>query len=439
MIEKLPFIAAPSMRRASGRELFVWVKKETVLFVSFGGLAANTFGLLPFRQNNKTILLGMQKGDSMKLIHISDLHLGKKVCGYSMLEEQKDALQQVLNVAEENKAAGVLAAGDVYDKGIPSTEAVELLNWFLQELSARGIPLLMISGNHDSAIRLSFASELLEKSRIYIAGGWDGKLPYADLEEDGQRVRVHLLSFLKPSSVRPYTDREVNTYQQAFSLAINQAERDRGAVNILMAHQFFAGSRTCESEALIVGGLDQISADLLDSFDYVALGHLHSPQRAGRRGYYCGSLLKYSPSEANQTKSIALLNIEDNQLSMKTIPVKPLHDIKKIRGTYEELTALSFVKNQNPEDYYVVEMTDEMPIPGAFSKLQTFYPGLMQLNCPSLQSKQSAEDLSCAEQAESKSPLELTEDFYAERRGREMSNYQKKVLQELLEDLHASR
>ena len=163
----------------------------------------------------------------MKLIHISDLHLGKKVCGYSMLEEQKDALQQVLHAAKENKAATVLVSGDVYDKGVPSTEAVELLNWFLSALVAEDIPLLMISGNHDSAIRLSFASELLEKSGVYIAGGYEGKVPWVDLEEDGQKVRVHMLPFIKPSSVRPYSDQEIDTYQQAFEEALKTTERQK--------------------------------------------------------------------------------------------------------------------------------------------------------------------------------------------------------------------
>ena len=161
----------------------------------------------------------------MKLIHISDLHLGKKVCGYSMLEEQKDALQQVVELAREKKAAAVLAAGDIYDKGIPSTEAVEVLNWFLSELSEAGIPLLMISGNHDSAIRLGFASSLLQKNQIFIAGSYQGCVPFLDLEEDGQKVRVHLLSFLKPGMVRPYSEEEITSYQQAFGLALDQVQK----------------------------------------------------------------------------------------------------------------------------------------------------------------------------------------------------------------------
>lgn len=374
----------------------------------------------------------------MKLIHISDLHLGKKVCGYSMLEEQKDALQQVLHAAKENKAATVLVSGDVYDKDVPSTEAVELLNWFLSALVAEDIPLLMISGNHDSAIRLSFASELLEKSGVYIAGGYEGKVPWVDLEEDGQKVRVHMLPFIKPSSVRPYSDQEIDTYQQAFEEALKTTEKAEEGLNILMAHQFFAGSKVCDSEALIVGGLDQISADVLDPFDYAALGHLHSPQKAGKKGYYCGTLLKYSPSEADQKKSMALITAENNEISLETIPVRPLHDMHRLKGTYQELTALPFVRNQKQDDYFVVEMTDEMPVPGAFSKLQTYYPGLMQLNCPALNTRQDPESLHVAEEAETKTPMELMKDFYSDMRGREMSDYQEKVLSELLEDLHAS-
>ena len=374
----------------------------------------------------------------MKLIHISDLHLGKKVCGYSMLEEQKDALQQVVELAREKKAAAVLAAGDIYDKGIPSTEAVEVLNWFLSELSEAGIPLLMISGNHDSAIRLGFASSLLQKNQIFIAGSYQGCVPFVDLEEDGQKVRVHLLSFLKPGMVRPYSEEEITSYQQAFGLALDQVQKAQEGVNVLMAHQFFAGSRVCDSEALIVGGLDQISSDLLEDFDYAALGHLHSPQKAGNRGYYCGTLLKYSPSEASQQKSIALLTIENDQILLETIPVRPLHDMHRLSGTYQELTTLQFVREQNPQDYFVVELLDDMPVPGAFSKLQTFYPNLMQLNCPTLNTTQDPESLSYAEEAEDKSPMELMEDFYHDMRGKSLSEYQEKVLSELLEDLHAS-
>lgn len=314
-------------------------------------------------------------GSKMKLIHISDLHLGKRVCGYSMLEEQKDALQQVLDCAREQQAAAVLAAGDIYDKAVPSAEAVDLLNWFLQEMQKLHMPLIVISGNHDSAVRLGFASELLEASQVYIAGEYGGSIPYVDLEEKGQKVRVHLLSFLKPAHVRPFTEQPVTSYQEAFEEALSKTELAAEGVNILMAHQFFAGSRVCESEALIVGGLDQIGTEVLEAFDYAALGHLHSPQNAGKKGYYCGTLLKYSPSEAAQTKSMALLSIDRDRIEKTTVPIVPLRDIHALTGSYAELTARSFVRTQNPEDYYAITLTDSSLIPGAFGRLQTFIPG----------------------------------------------------------------
>lgn len=375
----------------------------------------------------------------MKLIHISDLHLGKRVCGYSMQEEQKDALQQVLACAREQQVSAVLAAGDIYDKTVPSAEAVELLNWFLQEMQKLHIPLIVISGNHDSAVRLSFASELLEASQVFIAGEYAGSIPFVDLEEKGQKVRIHQLSFLKPGNVRPYTEQILTSYQEAFEEALGAAELADEGVNILMAHQFFAGSRVCDSEALIVGGLDQIGTEVLDDFDYAALGHLHSPQKAGEKGYYCGTLLKYSPSEAAQTKSMALLTIENDQIEKTTVPIVPLRDIRTLSGSYAELTARSFVRTQNPEDYYTITLTDTNLIPGAFGRLQTFYPRLMQLSCTGQTERIRYEDLEGAAEVQKKSPLDMMEDFYKEMNGKSVGPYQKQVLTDLLEELYAAR
>ena len=304
----------------------------------------------------------------MKLFHLSDLHIGKRVNEFSMIEDQKYILSQILHAAKIKKPDGILLSGDIYDSTIPSAEAVQVFDAFLTELSVERIPAFIISGNHDSAERLAFGSSLMGKSGIYFSRVYDGTIEKIPLQDAYGTVWIHLLPFLRPAVVRhalPERAEEVSYVADAVRIALEQGAVDENERNVLLAHQFVTGAKRCEAEELQVGDLDQIPVELFEKFDYVALGHIHSPQKVGRETVrYCGSPLKYSFSEAGQEKSITVVELkEKGTVELRTIPLEPLRDMRKIRGTYLEVTAKSFYENSNCEDYLLVTLTDEEDVP----------------------------------------------------------------------------
>ena len=371
----------------------------------------------------------------MKLMHISDLHLGKRVNEISMLEDQRYILEEILRIAQEQTVDGILASGDIYNKTVPSAEAVLLLDWFLTEVSKKKIPIFLISGNHDSAERLAFGAHLLDKGGIYISPVYEGKTEPITLKDSYGEVRVYGVPFLKPAAVRRFfPERKIETYQDAFevvmeSLNLNLAER-----NVLIAHQFFAGAERCESEELSVGGLDVIRADALGKFDYVALGHLHRPQKLGRETVrYCGTPLKYSFSEANDQKSVSIVELkEKGNICVETIPLKPRHDLREIRGSYEEITLLENYKNTKTDDYMHITLTDEEDIPNAVGKLRVIYPNLMKLDYDNRRTREYR-SVEHTEMEEKKSPLEYFMEFYQLQNNQEMSGQQRDYLLEKIE------
>jgi exonuclease SbcD len=222
----------------------------------------------------------------MKLLHISDLHIGRRIGEYSLLDDQRNILNQILDITDEEKPDGILIAGDVYDKSMPPGEAVELLDDFLTELAARNLPVFMVSGNHDSPERLNFGSRIMMKNGIHIAGIFNGALHKETLEDEFGKVNIYLLPYIKPALVRSFYDGNIETYDDAVRTVTSAAEVDRQERNILVAHQFVTSGaqqpERCESESIAVGGLDNVDTSAFDAFDYVALGHLHGPQRIGR-------------------------------------------------------------------------------------------------------------------------------------------------------------
>lgn len=309
----------------------------------------------------------------MKLIHLSDLHIGKRVNEFSMAEDQKYILNQILEIIDREQPDCVVIAGDVYDKSIPSAEAVQILDDFLTRLAGRKIPTAMISGNHDSPERLSFGAQLMKESGIYVSPVYDGQVQSIGFADEYGEVRVYLLPFLKPATVRHvYEEETVESYQDAVETAISHLPLDTSCRNVLVAHQFAAGASRCESEEMSVGGIDQVDVSVFDDFDYVALGHIHSPQSAGRPAVrYCGTPLKYSFSEAGQQKSVSVVELfEKGRVEIREVPLTPLRDMRKIRGTYLELTARSFYQGTNTEDYIQAILTDEEDIPDGMQKLR---------------------------------------------------------------------
>ena len=370
----------------------------------------------------------------MKFIHLSDLHIGKRVNEMSMLEDQEYILDQILAIIDDESPDATLIAGDVYDKSVPTTEAVELLDRFLYRLSQRDTEVFLISGNHDSSERLAFGSRLIDHSGIHIAPVYRGEVkPYTV-----KGVNVWLLPFIKPAHVRPYfAEEKINTYNDALSVAVSGMNIDTTQRNILVTHQFVTGSSRTESEDISVGGTDNIDAQVFADFDYVALGHIHRPQNCGsERIRYCGTPLKYSFSEAKDQKSVTVGELfDDGALTIRTVPLTPLRDMVEIRGAYEELTAKSYYDGTAlTEDYTHITLTDEEDIPDAVGKLRTIYHNLMKLDYDNRRTRASGESLPEA-RVETKSPLELFGDLYSAQNGRDLTDEQTTYLQSVIESV----
>ena len=372
----------------------------------------------------------------MKLFHLSDLHIGKRVNEFSMIEDQKYILTQILYAADQEKPDGILISGDVYDRTIPTAEAVQVFDAFLTRLSEQKIPAFIISGNHDSAERLAFGSSLMGKSGIYFSKVYDGTVEKIPMQDAYGTVWIYLLPFLRPSTIRhalPERAEEVQSAADAVRIALEQTKIDEKERNVLLAHQFVTGAKRCDAEELQVGDVDQIPAELFTSFEYVALGHIHSPQKVGRETvHYCGAPLKYSFSEAGQEKSITVVELkEKGSVDLRTIPLKPLHDLRKIRGMYLEVTAKSFYENRDCEDYLQVTLTDEEDVPDGMAKLRTIYPNLMRLEYDNKRTRSNAE-VRAAERVEEKSELELFQEFYELQNNQSMTEVQEQFVEELL-------
>lgn len=371
----------------------------------------------------------------MKFLHISDLHLGKRLNGVSLLEDQRYILNQILKLADQ--ADAVLIAGDVYDKPVPSAEAVTLFDGFLTELAQRGKSVLMISGNHDSAQRLAFGGAMLSQSGIHVSPVFDGKLEPVPMEDKHGTVAVYLLPFLKAAHVRPFfEEEELNSCQEAVACVLQHTKLDKSCRNVLLAHQFVAGARRCESEEVSVGGLDQVSAELFRDFDYVALGHLHTPQKLGRETIcYSGSPLKYSVSETRQQKAALLVTMEEKgNVTVKALPLKPLRNLVCLKGSYDELTDRKGYQNRNLEDYYHITLTDDEDIPQAMARLQTIYPNLLSLDCDNRRTRGQL-DMALQRNQEETDPMILLEQFYQKRNGQPMTDSQRQLAQKLMEEI----
>ena len=373
----------------------------------------------------------------MKFIHLSDLHLGKRVNEVSMLEEQEFIIAEILGIIDNEQPDAVMIAGDVYDKSAPSAEAVRLFDDLLYELSTREVKVFIISGNHDSAERIAFGGRLMDRSGIYLSPVYSGKVEPITMEDGHGPVYVYLLPFVKPAHVRrAFPDAEIQTYTDALRAAIAHMDIDETARNILVTHQFVTGASRSESEDVSVGGADNVDGSVFSPFDYVALGHLHGPQSVGRETLrYCGTPLKYSFSEAGHKKSVTCVELgEKGDVRIYTVPLTPRHDLREIRGTYMELTDRRRYEGTAADDYLHITLTDEEDVPDAVIRLRTVYPNLMKLDYDNSRTK-SAAVIGGAEDVENHSPLELFEEFYKKQNGRSMSEEQRAFSAELIEKI----
>lgn len=423
----------------------------------------------------------------MRFIHLSDLHIGKRVNDFPMYEDQEYVLKQVIDVIKNNNIDGVIIAGDIYDKAVAPAEAVALYDRFITSLSYLDIPVFIISGNHDNAQRLSFASDILKKSDIYIASVFEGKLEKVTMHDKYGEINIYMLPFIRPATVKRYmvedvskvnnektdkaitdnimnydekkisedendiTDNIINkqkadtaqedktifTYTDAVKWVIDNTDIDSSKRNIIIAHQFVTGAVTCDSEELSVGGLDNVEASVFDAFDYVALGHIHGPQTVSRDTIrYCGSLLKYSFSEINHNKSITIADIKGKHpdggcdIEISTFPVIPLHNMRHIKGSYSEITDRSSYINTCLADYMYITLTDEEDIFDAIGKLRSIYPNIMKLDYDNTRTRNQSYVL-CDNNAIYKSPVEITDDFYEIQNGQAMSEEQRGYLSDI--------
>lgn len=392
----------------------------------------------------------------MKFLHISDLHIGKRVHEFSMLKDQKHILGKILEIAGSEQVDGILLAGDIYDKPVPSAEAVQLFDWFLTSLSERKIKVFVVSGNHDSAERLAFGSQIMSGRDVYISPVYDGDVAKIELEDEYGKLCVYLLPFVKPAVInhalelktfgqeisgqeeidQNKKDGPFESYQDALAAAVGRIALDDGVRNILVAHQFVTGAGRCDSESVAVGGLDNVDADVFDGFDYVALGHIHSPQWMKRETVrYSGTPLKYSFSESTQQKSVVIIECKEKEnIQLCTVDLTPMHDMKKIRGSYQEVMARSFYQELDTEDYFQITLTDEEDVPDAMARLRVIYPNLMQLLYDNSRTKQN-HTMMAAQAMETKSELELFEEFYELQNNQPMGKEQVEFVTKLLEDV----
>lgn len=376
----------------------------------------------------------------MKLLHIADLHIGKRVNEFNMIEDQKFVLEQILQMAREEKTDGVLIAGDVYDKSQPSVEAVELFDEFLTKLTELGQLVCIISGNHDSPERLSFGNRIFQKNGLYIAGVFDGTLHKITLEDEHGAVNIYMLPFLKPAMVRPFFEQPAESYDEAVRIAISMAKINTNERNILLAHQFVVSGTQqpehSESESISVGGLDNVDVSAFDAFDYVALGHLHRPQGIGRDNVrYAGSPLKYSFSEVYHQKSATLLELgSKGNLSITRFPLIPLHDMREIKGPIAELLRMGREEPQYAEDYIHATLTDEEEIYDAVGQLRQVYPNLMALDFENSRTRQIvSSEVNAFGDIERKSPLDLFAEFYRMQNNNELTPEQTRVMERIFE------
>lgn len=374
----------------------------------------------------------------MKFLHLADLHLGKRVNGFSMLEDQAHILRQILAILDDERPDGVLIAGDVYDKSVPSVEAVELLDGFLTELRARGVPVLLISGNHDSPERLAFGGRVMDSCGIHISPVYNGALAPVTLHDEFGPVHVWLLPFVKPAHVRRwFPDADIGSYTDAMAEAVAHMDIDTAARNVLVTHQFVTGGTRSGSEELSVGGTDNVDSGVFAPFDYVALGHLHGAQHIGRETIrYAGSPLKYSFSEARQHKSVTVVTLgEKGDVQVRTVALTPLRELREIRGSYDELTARSFYEHTTyRSDYLHLILTDEQDVFDAMSRLRTIYPYLMTLDYDNARTR-AAGGMSVPAETERRTPLELFEALYQRQNHRPMSEVQRAYIAQLMEQI----
>ena len=377
----------------------------------------------------------------MKLMHLSDLHLGKLVLEQSMIDDQKYILNQIIDIVKKEKVDIVLIAGDVYDKSIPTIEAVNLFSNFLTKLYKLKVLVFVISGNHDSKDRLSFGNELFVDNGIYIEGIFNGNLRCETINDKYGKLNIYMLPFIKPVEIkRFYPDEIIDTYEDAIKCILKHSSINKNERNIIMVHQFVTSLGEdvirSDSESISLGGIDNIDVTLFKDFDYVAMGHIHGPQKVGREtARYSGSSLKYSFSEVNQKKSVCIIEFNSKEdINISKIPLIPIRDMRVIKGPFDKLISKEIVNLENKNDYLDVILTDDDYIINAIGKLRKFYPNILKLEYENRISSNDVSDNIDIDKS-NMSPIDLFSEFYKMQNGIELPAKKKKIIEEVIKEV----
>lgn len=381
----------------------------------------------------------------MRFLHVSDLHIGKRVHEFSMIAEQKYILRQLVDISKEREVEALLIAGDIYDKTVPTVEAVDLFDDFITELVALGIKIFAISGNHDSPERIDYGGRIMKRQGVYIAGSYKGEIPKISLSDEHGALNIYLMPYLRPALVNKALDVQTKSFDEAVRVAISHAEVDESERNIILAHQFVtadeASPERSESETKSLGGTDNVDVSAFDAFDYVALGHIHRPQRIGRdTARYSGSPLKYSFSEAKYNKSVVLLDMNEKSApTFELIPLVPRRDLVEIRCSLDDLKAGKFA--HIPADTYMhITLTDEDAIVDAIGKVRSYFENVMLLDFDNTRSRSTHQTNGLtSDDLKEKTPLELFSVFYEEQNGVEMGEKKERLFSNTVEGMGSAR
>lgn len=373
----------------------------------------------------------------MKFIHISDLHLGRRFGEFSMVEDQKYILNQMIDIVKREMPQAVIIAGDVYDKSVPPVEAVQLFDDFLFQIASLDIKAFVISGNHDSAERIAFGARLMDQRGIYLSQVYDGDVRPVTITDEYGELDVYLLPFLRPAHVRRFfPNDQIDSYTSALSLVVNAMEVNAQKRSLLVAHQFVTGAVLSESEDITVGTVDNVDASVFVPFDYVALGHIHRPQNVGRETIrYCGTPLKYSFSEAGQEKSVTVVEMkEKGNIAIRTVALVPRRDVRELRGSYMELTARAFYQAVGKADYFHITLTDEEDVMDAIGKLRVLYPNVVLLDYDNIRTR-SSQILTATGHVNKSTPVDLFSDFYEKQNGQPMTEEQHQMVSDIIAEI----
>lgn len=382
----------------------------------------------------------------MKILHLADLHIGKIVLEQSLLEDQVYMLEQIVKKVEEEKIELVLISGDIYDRSVPPADSVTVLNNFLKVLvKDLKVKVCMIAGNHDSKERLNFGKEIFADDGLHICAIYDGKLEKQEFEDEYGKLNIYMLPYIKPVEIKQYFDEDegITSYHDAVKKVIEKENIKEDERNIILSHQFVTAGNVepekSDSETLILGGTENVDVSVYDKFDYVALGHIHGPQRIGRdTARYSGTMLKYSFSEVNQNKCLTILDFkEKGNLEINTsITIKPLRDMRVIKGPIEELTSKEIYSKTNREDYIRAIITNEEQVYDAIGQIKKIYPNTLRLDIENSKSEiQQTLQISDLDDIKKKDEVDLFNEFYQYQNNQELNESQMDIMKQVVKEV----